>query len=62
MEVWEGQYGLVARVLSPSFEHVARSMDRQGKEMDRVADRLETIIRTNETPLPAPANNKAAAH
>jgi hypothetical protein len=58
MEVWEGQFGLVARLMAPSIEHVARSVDREQAQLARVTAELETIIRTNETPPPAPAKNK----
>ncbi len=50
--MWEGQYGLVARVMAPSIERVSMSINRAKKDIDRVTRELEVIVRANDANAP----------
>jgi hypothetical protein len=47
-EVWEGQFGLTARVLAPSVERVAISVDKTVHDMDKTRTSLEALVNANE--------------
>jgi hypothetical protein len=51
-EVWEGQFGLVARVMAPSIERVSMSINRAKKDIDRVTRELEVIVHANDANAP----------
>jgi hypothetical protein len=51
-QVWEGQFGIVARVMAPSMERIARSMNKSRADIGRVRGKLEAIVRANEAPSP----------
>jgi hypothetical protein len=59
-EVWEGQYGLVARVMSPAMGRVARSINRTRRDLERTTRELEAIVLANETPPPASNGGQGA--
>jgi hypothetical protein len=54
-EVWEGQYGLVARVMSPRSERAARIINQAKADLERVGGELAAIIAADEAPGPVSA-------
>jgi hypothetical protein len=52
-EVWEGQYGLVARVMIPRTERAGRVINKANADLERVSAELAAIIAADETPAPA---------
>ena len=61
LEVWEGQYGMVARVLCPSISLTARSFDRTLRELDNASRELEAIAKSNGDGLDGPTGVGVAA-
>jgi hypothetical protein len=61
LEVWEGQYGMVARVLCPSISLTARSFDRTLRELDNASRELEAIVKSSGDGLDGPAGVGVAA-
>lgn len=57
-EVWEGQFGVVARVMAPSMDRIARSMNKARADIARVQGKLEAIVRANGAPSPEPVGGK----
>jgi len=55
VEVWEGQFGMVARVMAPSIERVCASISKTRGEIDRLTRELEAIVHANDSGAAAPA-------
>jgi hypothetical protein len=53
-EVWEGQYGLVARMMAPSMDRAARAINKVRQDLERTRRELEAIVNTNEAPAALP--------
>jgi hypothetical protein len=53
VELQEGQFGLVARIIGPSIRRYSKSIDKARADLLRVSKSLEQIIRQNEGSMPA---------